>query len=289
MKVSGFTFVRNAVKFDYPVVEAIGSVLPLCDEFIIALGNSEDTTRELITSISSDKIKIIDTIWDESIREGGSVLALETDKAMDAVSSDSDWAFYIQADEVIHERYHPAIREGMEKWKDDHMVEGLLFNYLHFFGSYDFTATSRDWYRREVRIIRKDPGIRSYKDAQGFRKEGRKLKVKPLEAWVYHYGWVKAPSFQQAKMESFHKHWHDDSWMKKHIYGSEEFEYNTQSGLKKFEGTHPELMKQRIALKNWAFSPDPQKNTSPAAQRVLMGIENLTGWRIGEYKNYRLI
>jgi hypothetical protein len=289
MKVSGFTFVRNAVKFDYPVVEAIGSVLPLCDEFIIALGNSEDTTRELITSISSDKIKIIDTIWDESIREGGSVLALETDKAMDAVSSDSDWAFYIQADEVIHERYHPAIREGMEKWKDDHMIEGLLFNYLHFFGSYDFTATSRDWYRREVRIIRKDPGIRSYKDAQGFRKEGRKLKVKPLEAWVYHYGWVKAPSFQQAKMESFHKHWHDDSWMKKHIYGSEEFEYNTQSGLKKFEGTHPELMKQRIALKNWAFSPDPQKNTSPAAQRVLMGIENLTGWRIGEYKNYRLI
>jgi hypothetical protein len=270
-------------------VEAIGSVLPLCDEFIIALGNSEDTTRELITSISSDKIKIIDTIWDESIREGGSVLALETDKAMDAVSSDSDWAFYIQADEVIHERYHPAIREGMEKWKDDHMVEGLLFNYLHFFGSYDFTATSRDWYRREVRIIRKDPGIRSYKDAQGFRKEGRKLKVKPLEAWVYHYGWVKAPSFQQAKMESFHKHWHDDSWMKKHIYGSGEFEYNTQSGLKKFEGTHPELMKQRIALKNWAFSPDPQKNTSPAAQRVLMGIENLTGWRIGEYKNYRLI
>lgn len=36
MKVSGFTFVRNAVKYDYPIVESIQSILPLVDEEIAA-------------------------------------------------------------------------------------------------------------------------------------------------------------------------------------------------------------------------------------------------------------
>src|SRR6478736_8509735 len=126
MKVSGFTFVRNAVKFDYPVVEAITSILPLCDEFVVALGNSEDSTQELIQSINSPKIKIIHTIWDDSLREGGRTFALETDKAFRAISKDSVWAFYIQADEVVHEKYHPAIKEAMLRYKNDLNVEGLL-------------------------------------------------------------------------------------------------------------------------------------------------------------------
>jgi hypothetical protein len=35
MKVGGFTFVRNVVKYDYPVVESIRSILPVVDEFIV--------------------------------------------------------------------------------------------------------------------------------------------------------------------------------------------------------------------------------------------------------------
>src|ERR1700742_1004044 len=107
MKVAGFTFIRNAIKNDYPVVEAITSILPVCDEFIVALGNSEDETEQLIRNIGSAKIKIIHTVWDESLREGGKVLAAETDKALDAVSPDIDWCFYIQGDEVMHEQYLP--------------------------------------------------------------------------------------------------------------------------------------------------------------------------------------
>ena len=115
MKVSGFTFARNAVKFDYPVAEAIRSVLPLCDEFVVAAGNSDDNTRELIASIDPAKIRIIDTVWDDNLRDGGKVLAAETDKALDAVSDDCDWAFYIQADEVVPEAFHSAIKAGMER------------------------------------------------------------------------------------------------------------------------------------------------------------------------------
>ncbi|MCX6282081.1 MAG: glycosyltransferase family 2 protein [Bacteroidetes bacterium] len=289
MKVSGFTFVRNAVKFDYPIEEAIRSILPLCDEFVVAAGNSDDSTRELLASIDPAKVRIIDTVWDDNLREGGSVLAVETNKALDQVSEDADWAFYIQADEVVPEQYLPVIRESMEQWKDNARVEGLLFNYRHFFGSYDFVATSRDWYRREVRIIRKQSGIRSYKDAQGFRKDGRKLNVKSIEAWMYHYGWVKPPGFQQAKQEAFHKHWHDDLWVQENVALSSEFDYNIIGGLNKFTGTHPEVMKKRITLKNWDFRPDPLKNNLQPAQKALQTVERLIGWRIGEYKNYKII
>ena len=145
MKVTGFSLVRNAIKFDYPIVEAINSILPICDNFIIAIGNSDDNTLELIKSINSPKIKIIETVWDDSLREGGRVLAVETDKAFQAVPTDSDWAFYIQGDEVVHEKYLDTIYNEMLRWKDNENVDGLLFNYKHFFGSYDYVGMSTKW------------------------------------------------------------------------------------------------------------------------------------------------
>ena len=163
MFVSGFTFIRNAVKYDYPVVESIKSVLPLCDEFVVALGNSDDGTEALIKSIASPKIRIINTVWDESLRVGGQVLAAETDKAFKAVSEKTDWAFYMQADEVLHEKYIDAVMEAMRKWKDTPEVEGLLFNYVHFYGSYNFVGDSRRWYRREIRIVRNHKDIHSFR------------------------------------------------------------------------------------------------------------------------------
>jgi hypothetical protein len=175
VKVAGFSFVRNAIKYDYPIIEAITSILPICDEFIVAVGNSEDDTLKLIKSIASDKIKIIETIWDDSLREGGQVLAKETDKAIHAISSDIDWAFYIQGDEVVHEKYLDEIKNSMLKWKDDKSVDGLLFNYRHFYGSYDYVADAPNWYRKEIRVIRPSQNIYSYKDAQGFRKNENKV------------------------------------------------------------------------------------------------------------------
>ncbi len=138
MKVTGFSFIRNGIKLDYPIVEAIQSILPICDDFVVAVGNSEDDTLALIRSIDPDKIRIIETVWDDSLRENGAVLAVETNKAFQAISENSDWAFYIQGDEVIHEQYLPVIQATMLNYKDDIRVEGLLFNYQHFYGSYDF-------------------------------------------------------------------------------------------------------------------------------------------------------
>lgn len=289
MKVSGFSFVKNAIKYDYPIVEAIKSILPLCDEFIVAVGQSEDDTLELIRNISSPKIKIIETVWDDSLREGGQVLAVETNKAFDAIAADSDWCFYIQGDEVFHEDFLAAAKAGMQQHLNNPKVEGLLFNYLHFYGSYDYVGDSRRWYRREVRIIRNDKSIRSYKDAQGFRKDGRKLNVKKIEASMYHYGWVKPPEKQQEKQKNFHKLWHDDNWVSEKVGSAASFDYSNIDSLARFKGTHPKEMLARIEKVNWKFDHDISKKNMKLKDLLLKLVEEKTGWRVGEYKNYNVI
>jgi len=286
MFISGFTFVRNAIQFDYPIVEAIHSILPLCDEVVVAVGKSDDETLALIQSITSPKIRIIETVWDDSLREGGRVLADETDKAFAAISPQADWAFYIQGDEVIHEKYHEVIRNAMHFYSDKTEIQGLLFKYLHFYGSYDYIGISRRWYSHEIRVIRNDKKIRSYRDAQGFRREDHKLQVASIAAFVYHYGWVKHPGLQQAKQRNFHKMWHDDQWMAEKIPDVSEFDYSNIDLLKRFEGSHPQVMQKRIDAMNWRFNFDPTKTRWTLKSRFLYWVEKITGRRPFEYRNY---
>jgi hypothetical protein len=290
MFVSGFTFVRNAIKFDYPVVEAILSILPICDEVIVAVGNSNDDTMGLIQSINSPKIKIIETIWDDSLRKGGQVLAVETDKALAAVSPDADWCFYIQGDEVVHEQYLPIIKQAMEDNLNLKKVEGLLFKYTHFYGSYQYVADSFKWYRREIRVIRNTGKIRSYKDAQGFRTvDNQKLNVKLIDAYVYHYGWVKPPEIQREKMKSSINFWGEGHNIPEIHKELEAFDYSEIDSLSLFKDTHPKVMQSRIERVNWLFNFDIKVKKLSFKNRVKMAIEKLTGWRIGEYRNYRLM
>ena len=290
MKVSGFTFVKNAVSFDFPVEESIRSILPVCDEVVVAVGKSEDDTLGLIRSINSGKIRIIETIWDESLREGGRVLADETNKAFDAIAADSDWAFYIQADEVFHEKDIAKIEAAMFQWKDDKRVEGLVFNHLNFYGSYDYVADSHNWIKKEIRVIRNDKSIRSWRDALSFRKDGRKLKVKYVDATIYHYGWVKNPAIQKQKRVAFDKLWHEDEWIEKEHGAVAEFDYSGIDSLAKFTGSHPMVMKERIAKANWSFNFNCEMALKASPRiRLLNWIRKKTGYNLGEYKNYRLI
>ncbi len=289
MLVSGFTIIRNAIKYDYPVCESIQSILPVVDEFIVSVGASDDDTLDLIHSIDSPKIKIVQTVWDDRLREGGRVLAVETDKAFKEISGDSDWAFYIQSDEIVHEKYLEQIRLSMHKYQNDKRVEGLLFKYRHFYGSYDYYGDSRRWYRNEVRIIRNWPHIHSYRDAQGFRIDDRKLNVKPVNAEIYHYGWVKPPEIQQKKQKSFNKLWHDDQWVDTHVPDVNTFDYSQIDSLATFEDSHPKVMQERIKKMNWKFGFDPTQKKASFKNRILDGMEKISGYRIGEYKNYRLI
>ena len=289
MKVSGFTIVRNAQKYDYPAVEAITSILGCVDEMVVAVGNSDDDTRAMILAIASPKIRIIDTVWDETLREGGRVLAEETNKALSAISPDSDWCFYIQADEVLHEDFVAPVRQAMETHLKNPKVEGLLFDYTHFYGSYQYIGDSRAWYRKEIRIIRNLPGMSSYKDAQGFRYNGRKLNVAQIPARIYHYGWVKNPHFQQEKQKSFQKLWHGDDWVEKNVSEADAYDYGIIESLELFEGTHPAVMQDRIQRLNWDFHFDTRRKKFGLKKWLLHWFENQTGVRLFEYKNYRRV
>lgn len=288
MKVSGFTIIRRAIKFDFSVLEAINSILPLCNEFVVAVGNSDDGTLDLIRKIGDPKIRIIETIWDERlIGKGGSVLAAETNKALDAISDDADWAFYIQSDEVVHEKDLPTIYSAMEKWKENTQVDGLLFKYLHFYGSYDYLASSPHWYSREIRIIKNHRSVYSFSDAQGFRMgKNKKLRVKPVDAFIYHYGWVKHPKTMQKK-RLFHLKWQNEE-VSKEEQNTRQFDYSKIDTLQLFKGTHPKVIQSRIEQKNWKFEYDIAFNRLSLKNRIKKAVKKYFGIELG-YKNYRLI
>jgi hypothetical protein len=289
MKISGFTIIKNAVINDYPIVEAILSILPVVDEMVVLIGDSADETKQLIQHINHPKIKIFDSVWDSSLRSGGSVLAVETNKALQLIDKNSTWAFYIQADEVVHEQYLPAIRNACERYASDKNVEGLLFNYLHFYGTYDYVGDSRKWYNKEVRIIRNDLSISSYKDAQGFRKQNNKLHVKLIDAFIFHYGWVKSPEQMMKKRKEVGRFWVDDEGVKNFDQLPDEFNFEEYDSIAAFTGTHPQVMLERIKKKNWHINLDLNEKRFHIKDYLLYQFEKLTGIRMFDFKNYKLL
>ena len=289
--ISGVTFVRNAVKFNYPLVEAVRSILPIVDEYVLLVCDSEDATVDLAQSIDDPKVRIETSGWDETLREGGHILAIKTDAAI--ARARGEWVFYLQADEVIHEDDLPRIRDLAEKYADTPRVEGPLFDYLHFYGTFHHVQRSRKWYAREVRVIRRAPGLRSYGDAQGFRIDGRKPRVVASDCRVFHYGWVRPPEVMLAKMRAFHKLWHDDEWVHQELPSQMEgFDFGPMRSTVRYEGSHPKVMRDRIAASDW--TPEVLGELEHAhdklGQRVLSWLEqNVLRFKIGDNRNYRLI
>lgn len=289
MKIAGFTIIKNAVLNDYPVVEAITSILPVVDVMIVGVGDSDDDTLQLIKNIASDKIRIINTVWDPQVRNGGKVLAVETNKIFKEIPPEYDWVFYIQGDEVVHEKYHKAIRKGAEAYKDNKKVDGLLLNYVHFYGTYDYVADGRSWYRKEVRVIRNDKTIESFRDAQGFRRNGQKLAVKQIDASVYHYGWVKSPQQMLAKKRNVIQYWSENSQEAAKLQEQDFFDFSDFDSLDRFTGDHPLVMKERIASRNWQVDLDISRKKFGLKDRILYWFEKKTGIRLFTFRNYRII
>ena len=289
MKISGFTIIRNAIINDYPAVEAINSILPVVDEMIVAVGKSDDDTEGLIRGIGSDKIRIVHSDWDLSKLPGGHVMAIETNKAFQQIADDSDWAFYIQCDEVVHEKFHDNIRAACEKQLNNPSVFGLVFGYVHFYGTYDYFGDSRRWYNKEIRIIRNNKDIYSFKDAQGFRMDGKRLPCKLIDAQVYHYGWVKSPEQMRKKQKESSVFWHDDTQMQKIISSPDYYDFSGFDSLEKFTDTHPTVMKERIIQKNWAIDLDISKKKFSLKNLILYYFEKWTGIRPFDFRNYKVI
>jgi len=311
MLISGFSMVRNATKLYYPVKASIESILPIVDEFIIAVGkgDADDNTLEEIQKIQSDKIKIIHTEWDIEKYSRGSEYAHQTDIAKQHCKG--DWLFYLQSDEVVHEKYLPTIKNRCNELLNNPSVEGLLFNYMHFWGDYSHYIVSHAWYPKEIRIIRNNPEIYSWRDAQSFRripdfdgvnyfqKENTyKLNVAQVDAFVYHYGWVRPPEMMQKKRVSFETHKQGEEKATSIFKEEPEvFDYGNLSKLKVFTEAHPKVMEDFIKRFNWKHQLYPhvgqvkKHKHDKLKYRLLSFIEQnfLKGNQIAGFKNYELI
>jgi glycosyltransferase involved in cell wall biosynthesis len=299
MKISGFTMVRNAEKYYFPIKESIASILPIVDEFIVALGDCSDNTRAIIESLESPKIRIIDRVWSEVAFVEGKIFADETTYALQQCTG--DWCFYLQADEVIHENDLPIIQQACKNYLLEKKVDGLLFNYYHFWGDYAHYLPFHGWYKNEIRIVRNGASIVSYKDAQSFRKvNGQKLNVKAINAHIFHYGWVRPPEIMQSKkkeQDSMHHGTAEAALM--HAQRNAHFNFGNMQSVPKFKGSHPQVMKEFMQKIYWQKEINqhplvlnrPKMKHEKLKYRLLSLIENnlLNGNEIFGYSNWNKI
>ena len=273
MRLSGFTFCRNAVRYQYPLIESITSILPIVNEFVVNVGRCDDGTMELVRSIGDPKIRVIESVWDETLRKDGLIYSQQTNIALSHCTG--EWAFYLQADEVIHEQDLSAILKALELNQSKPAVRGLLFRYLHFVG--DYWSLNPWFYHKAVRIIRNNGEVESCGDAVGFhlKATGQYVQSGPPEwlAWsgarVFHYGWVKDPKIMLAKKQEQTKVYHGDAPppSEAKLYHQDAFDFEDYPILKEFRGTHPHVMQARVASGvrlaprrnrwlNWRFYPE---------------------------------
>lgn len=290
MKISGFTFLRNGQKFGYPFVASIRSVLPIVDEFIIALGPCDDDTEKLLRDIGDSKIRIIPTRWNERLRPDFSVkgFVYGQQKSIALFNCTGDWAFYLEADEVVHEHDLPKIRAAMEKHLHDDRVEALAFDYLHFYGNANTYLWSPGWYRSEVRILRNT--IPAWSSESLFfnvvvdHKRSRHPRAAHTGATVYHYGWVRSEAQMNLKSAAVSKYWQNrpDTAV--------DYKQIDPAVLKLFTGLHPQVIQTWLPKAEGIFRADPnhQLTAREKKHRWLLWLEQTFGLRFNK-NHYRLI
>lgn len=296
-KVSGFTICRNSQKLGYPFIESLKSLAPLCDEIIVTLEETQDGTKEQLLELQIKlkqqfqiDLKIIKTHWNMQNMKGGAELAVQTDIALSHCQHNI--VFYLQSDEVLHEEDYTLIKQDLLMLEQHPEAQSLVFQWIHFYGDQHTIVENRKWYRKEIRAFKKSSGLKSFKDAQSFRKPlGEKLlKLPALEskATVLHYGHMRPKELMAEKVNYFREQWQDKDQSKI----AADAVFKPQYGIQKFKGSHPLVMKKYLSLQS-KTQPHAYEILSPKSFdlknfRLLLSdlIERFTGHRIGEFKSY---
>ena len=285
MKVSAFTFIKNGQVLGYPFLQSIMSVLPIVDEFVINVGESEDDTLALIESISSSKIRIIYSKWNDSMKDRGFVYGQQ--KMIAQYNCTGDWAFYVEGDEVYHENELEKIRESMKVNLNDQNVEALVFDFVHFYGNSNSYINSPGWYRSEARIIRNS--VRSYAPDGLFwvvldsNKEGRYPKARHTGAICYHYGWVRSEDQMSLKSSKVQKYWGGKPVVINYSQIDQEI-------IHKFNGIHPEIIKDWLPKDEGVYiaSSSYKLTAKQKKHRLMIKLENYFGLELSK-KHYKLV
>lgn len=287
-RISGFTIVRNATILDYPFRESVRSLAKFCDEVIINCGDSDDDTLSICEDLENEfagKVRLIRSVWARENQKGGFQLKCQSDAAL--AECRGEWCVYLQADEVLHETDTAALLEGMKRADGREDVDGLVFDYLHFYGNFSYFMKGRNWYRREVRAFKNHRSIEAFRDAQGFRKQGKRLRAIRSGARVFHYGYVRsAKSMRQKSLEM--AQW----WGEKPSLNVEDCKLVRHVGLRSFSHTHPSVMQERIRRNVDYVDPskgDRKWDRNELKNAVTLAWEAIFPFRIGEFRNYEIV
>ena len=285
MKVSGFTFIKNGQILGYPFLQSIQSILPIVDEFVINVGESEDGTLSLIQSIESDKIRIIESKWNDSMQDRGYVYGQQ--KMIAQFNCSGDWAFYIEGDEVYHENDLDKIKASMHAHVNDPNVEALVFDFYHFYGNANSYLDSPGWYRYEARIIKNS--VRSYAPDGLFwlvldtNKKGRYPRAKHTGVHCYHYGWIRSEEQMNLKSKKVQKYWGKEP-------AKIDYSQMDQSIIKQFSGTHPAVVHGWLPRAEGVFQVDPNYvlKKKKKKHRIMLKLEKLFGLELSK-KHFKLV
>lgn len=285
MKVSGFTFLKNGQMLGYPFIESIKSILPIVDEFVIALGPCDDQTEAMLNAIGDPKVRIIHTTWSDKMKDRGYVYGQQ--KMIAQFNCTGDWVFYLEGDEVIHEKDLPTIRGAMEKHLGNPEVEALVFDYLHFYGNKNTYLWSPGWYRRAPRILKNS--IRSYAPDGLFwlvldkNKIGRYPRAALVGATMYHYGWVRSEAQMNLKSEQVQQYWDKKP---------EAFDYSQFDGriARLFTEAHPAVVQAWLPAADGLYQADPAHRLSKRERRhwLMLKVEKWFGLELSK-KHYKQV
>jgi glycosyltransferase involved in cell wall biosynthesis len=285
MKVSAFTFIKNGQVLGYPFLQSIMSILPIVDEFVVNVGESEDDTLELIQSIKDEKIRIIVSKWNDKMQVKGFTYGQQ--KMIAQFNCTGDWAFYIEGDEVYHENELDQIKKSMETHLNDPKVEALVFDFYHFYGNANSILNSSGWYRSEARIIKNS--VRAYAPDGLFwlildsNKIGRYPRAKRTGATCYHYGWVRTENQMNLKSSKVQKYWGKDPAIVN-------YSQIDQSIIEEFKGSHPQIIQEWLPEASGLYQADIKYKLTQKEKkhRILKRLERFFGIDFSK-KHYKLI
>ena len=245
--VSGLTIIRNGVRLNYPFIEAIRSALPICDEYIVVAGDSDDETLEYLARLDDEKLRVIHTRWSPLVTPRKGLLAQQTNIGLGFCNG--RWCLYLQGNEVLHEKDLLHLRSLMETHAEDESVEAMLVERLTFWSDYQhYVASYPRRYKYTARVIRPNIGTYSIRDGMSFAvfdnfsTRGRYPRAIDTGADLYRYDYVhsveqQARKFGQAVHRSGTEVKADQDYF---------FDFYPRQFIARFDGSHPAVMAGRV-------------------------------------------
>ncbi len=248
--ISVYTYCTNAIRDEFFLIEGIKSALLFADEIVVMDGGSGDNTIEKIQEINDPRIKIYTNKWLDSL--GKSMGGINRSLAIGRCTS--DWCVLMDADEAFHEDDIERIKKIPESVTDN--IIAVEFNTIHFYKDYEHIINGcpdwKDLYNNKIYMVRNHKCI--HHGFVGMEPDAHvDLNGKPLSqekrflsnVRVFHYGHARTKKSYVKKynrIEGRHK-----GWDFKPIT-EEKFGWLPDYKLKKYNGTHPAVMKNRIEV-----------------------------------------